>query len=315
MKIVFWVSFIGIFYCFIGYPFSLILISKIFKKTKINKGNNYFPYISFVIAAHNEEKIIIKKLENVINLEYPMEKIEIIIASDNSDDSTNEKIKNFIKKSKHYSIKLYEVKERKGKTSAQNEAIDISNGEIIVFSDANSIWKEDAIIKLIQNFNDSEIEYVCGKLQYINSFENITSNAESNYWNFDLWMRKIESDISSVTAGNGAIYAIRRDNFIKIDPIECHDGSYPVLSVLRKKRAIYETEAVAYEKAGETTKDEFSRKIRMGRNIFKLKYSNFCKYNPFRTGIYSYFYLGHRYLRYSLYLFHIGLYLSSIFLM
>lgn len=317
MELLFWISIIGIVYTFMGYPFSLYLLKKILKEKKIEKwkSKSEFPKITYIIAAYNEEKNIRKKLENTILLDYPKEKLEIIIASDGSNDKTNNIVEEFIKEKNGLDIKLYEVKNRKGKTNAQNEAIVIAKGEIIVFSDANSIWKEDSLENLILNFKDKNIDYVCGKLKYINSLENITSNAESTYWNFDLWMRKIESNISSITAGNGAIYAIRKDKIELIPAIQCHDGVYPTISVLKGRRAIYEEKAVAYEKAGENTSDEFKRKVRMARSLLTLKYSKVQKYNPLITGIYSYFYFCHRYLRYSLYLFHIFIYISNIFLL
>lgn len=317
MIYLFWISIIGIIYTFIGYPLSLYIISKLFKIKKIEKWDNIeeYPEVTYIIAAYNEEKNIRKKLENTVLLDYPKKKLEIIIASDGSSDKTNNIIEEFIKENNELDIKLYEVKNRKGKTNAQNEAIQIAKGEILVFSDANSIWKENSLENLILNFKDKNIDYICGKLEYINSLENITSNAENTYWNFDLWMRKVESNISSITAGNGAIYAIRKDKIELIPAIQCHDGVYPTISVLKGRRAIYEEKAIAYEKAGENTRDEFKRKIRMGRGILFSKYSKLQKYNPFKTGIFSYFYFCHRYLRYSLYLFHIFIYISNMFLL
>lgn len=317
MIYLFWLSIIGIFYTFIGYPFSLYLLEKILKEQRVEKWNKEeeFPKITYIIAAYNEEKNIKQKLENTILLNYPQDKLEIIVASDGSTDKTNDIVKRFIKERNRVDIKLYEVKKRKGKTNAQNEAIAISKGEVIVFSDANSIWEKEALKNLILNFKDSRIDYVCGKLEYINSLENITSNAENTYWNYDLWLRKIESNLLSITAGNGAIYAIKADKIEIIPEIECHDGIYPTISVLKGRRAIYEEKAVAYEKAGENISDEFKRKVRMGRGILSAKYSNLQKYNFFKTGIFSYFYFCHRYLRYSLYLFHIFIYISNIFLL
>lgn len=313
MKYLFFISLIGIFYTFIGYPISLFFIDKFLKKRK-NKKDNYMPRVSFIIAAHNEARCIEKKLRNTLDLEYPKDKLEIIVASDNSTDNTNLIVEEFIKKHKDYTIILYKVKERKGKTNAQNEAIDISGGEIIAFSDANSIWERNALTRLIQNFIDEKVDYVCGRLVYINSLDNITSNSESTYWNYDLWMRKIESGHGNITAGNGAIYAIRKKNIVKIPEISCHDGAYPTIVSLNNKRAVYEDTAIAYEKAGENTTDEFGRKIRMSRGMLTRKYTNLQKYNPFKVGIYSYFYFCHRYLRYSLYLFHILLFVSSCYL-
>lgn len=314
MIYIYWISLILIIYTFIGYPISLEILYKLKKKKNILKDEKYEPNISLIIAAHNEEKSIEEKLKNILKLNYPKEKIQVIIASDNSNDNTEKIVENFIQKNKLVNFKLYCVKKRQGKTNAQNEAVKIATGNILFFSDANSIWDSNSLKKIVRNFKDKKVAYVCGKLAYVNSFENITSNTENTYWNYDLKMREIESNFSSITAGNGAIYAIKKEDYIDINPIECHDGSYPTLIVLKGKRAIYEKEAIAYEKAGENTTDEYSRKVRMGRTILTLKYSNLSKYNPFKTGLYSYFYFCHRYLRYSLYSLHILLFISNLFL-
>lgn len=314
MIYIYWISLILIIYTFIGYPISLEILYKLKKKKNILKDEKYEPNISLIIAAHNEEKSIEEKLKNILKLNYPKEKIQVIIASDNSNDNTEKIVENFIQKNKLVNFKLYCVKKRQGKTNAQNEAVKIATGNILFFSDANSIWDSNSLKKIVRNFKDKKVAYVCGKLSYVNSFENITSNTENTYWNYDLKMREIESNFSSITAGNGAIYAIKKEDYIDINPIECHDGSYPTLMVLKGKRAIYEKEAIAYEKAGENSTDEYSRKVRMGRTILTLKYSNLSKYNPFKTGLYSYFYFCHRYLRYSLYSLHILLFISNLFL-
>ncbi|MFW6016832.1 MAG: glycosyltransferase, partial [bacterium] len=197
MKILFWLSLILILHSFIFYPASLAVFNKIFSKEKLNKELDEYPQISFIIAAHNEEKVITKKLENTISLNYDPDKMEIIVASDNSDDKTNEIVREFIKNNQDENIpeiKLYIVKDRKGKTNAQNEAVKKSSGEIIAFSDANTIWKKDSLKKLIAGFKDKKIGYICGGLQYSNDLDNLTSESESTYWNYDLKMREWESN-------------------------------------------------------------------------------------------------------------------------
>ncbi|MGL5458237.1 MAG: glycosyltransferase [Cetobacterium sp.] len=289
-------------------------MSKIFRKKEIKINQEYEPKITIIVAAHNEEKSIIKKLENINKLNYDNDKVEVIIASDNSTDRTEELVEEFITAHKLLNFKLYKVKERKGKTNAQNEAVRIATGEILFFSDANSIWDKESLREIVKNFFDESISYVCGKLSYVNSLENLTSGAENDYWNYDLSLRELESNYGSITAGNGAIYAIKKEDYIDIDLMECHDGTFPTLVALNKKRAIYEKKAIAYEKAGETSEDEYSRKVRMGRDILRAKYNNLNKYNPFKVGIYSYFYFCHRYLRYSLYILHMIFFISNLLL-
>lgn len=311
-KILFWISAFLIFYCFIGYPFSLYIINKVMKK-KNDVNISLRPTVSIIIPAHNEEKVIEQKLNNLINLNYPKELMEIIIASDNSTDKTDEIVKDFIQENKEYFISLYRVNKRQGKTNAQNEAVRVAKGEILVFSDANAMLDKDSIIHLVSSFTSEDIVYVTGKLKYVNSLEHVSSEAENRYWNYDLFMRKIESDIQTITAGNGAIYAIRKSEYVDFDPIRCHDSAMPKYAGLNNKRAIYNEKAIAYEKAGETSNDEFKRKVRMFRGILGI-FKNPEKYNFFKHGWFSYFYFCHRALRYSLFILHIICFVSNAFL-
>ncbi|MFW6027087.1 MAG: glycosyltransferase family 2 protein [Candidatus Woesearchaeota archaeon] len=318
MKILFWISLFLVLHTFIFYPISLYLISKIKKNKLLKATGDYEPEVTFIIAAHNEEKVIKKKLENTISLNYDPSKLEIIVASDNSDDNTNQIVKDFIANYQGEDIpdlKLYIVKKRKGKTNAQNEAVREAKGEIIAFSDANTMWKKNSLKKLISGFKDESIGYICGKLQYVNDYDNITAESESTYWNYDLKMREWESNIASVTAGNGAIYAIRKSNYEDLKPIRCHDGTMPTVMVLKGKKAKYQKKAVAYEKAGENIGDEFKRKVRMFRGLPWIIFERFSKYNSFKVGWFSYFYFSHRSLRYSLYLLHLLLLITIFFLL
>lgn len=315
MQIIFFISGFLILYAFVGYPISLIILNKLGTGKMLNIDKTYEPYISIVIPAHNEENVIESKLKNIIGLEYPNEKVEIIIASDNSRDNTDKIVKNFIKNTEYKNITLYEVNERKGKTNAQNEAVKISNGEIIVFSDANSILKNDSLRELVKFMSDETVAYVSGKLVYTNGELSNTSNAESKYWNYDLFMREVESKFGSITAGNGAIYAIRKSDYINFDPIKSHDSAMPIASVLKGKRAVYNKKSIAYEKAGETGVDEFKRKVRMARYILNVHFERLDKYNFFKYGWFSYFYFCHRHLRNSLFILHISLFVSNLFIM
>lgn len=202
-----------------------------------------------------------------------------------------------------------------GKTNAQNEAVKIAKGTILIFSDANSFLKNDCIEELIKYFSDDNISYVSGKLVYTNKEISESSNAENSYWNYDLMMRKIESDLGSITAGNGAIYAIKNSDYIDLNPIYCHDSMMPIKFVLNNKKAKYAPNAIAYEKAGENSEDEFKRKVRMARKNLSISYSDLNKYNPFKVGFFSYFYFSHRYLRNMLWVLHCFLFISNLFLL
>lgn len=314
LKFIYFISASIIFWAMIGYSLSLKVISKLLKNRNLKKNYSYQPTVTVMVAAHNEEKVIKDKLDNIIRLNYPKNKIEFLVSSDNSTDKTNEIVKEFIKSHPIEKISLYEVKERKGKTNAQNEAQKMVKSEILVMTDANSIMDENAIIELVAAFADEDVSYVSGRLIIVNKEVSGISESENTYWDSDTKLRKIESDIYSITAGNGAIYACRNADYYDFDPIKCHDGNMPRYYVLNNKRALYNPDAIAYEKAGEVIEDEFKRKVRMNRGILYNILPDIRILNVIKYGWYSYFYFGHRTCRYLLWISHLTLFISNTFL-
>lgn len=310
--ILFIVGVIIIFYAMVGYPVFLKILQIVIKPRPIEKNNEFEPKVSYMIVAHNEENVIREKLENAIQLDYPNEKLQIIVASDNSTDKTSDIVKEFIECNKQFNIMLYCSKEHMGKTNAQNEAQKQCSGEILVMTDANTILKRNAIREIVSSFSDDKIVYVCGKLEYSNAGSNITSESESTYWNLDLFMRDIESRICTITAGNGALYAVRNSEYLDVKPIYCHDSIMPFVYGKKGKRAVFNPDAVAYEKAGETNEDEYKRKVRMNRDILDMLNWGISVLNPFRYGWFAIFYFGHRTCRYSIWLAHLMVFIASI---
>ncbi len=310
MKIIFWVSAFAIFYPMIGYPLTLLLLDKIIKRKNI-KDYTYKPKVSVIISAYNEEKVIEKKLNNIIKTDYP--DFEVIIANDASNDRTVELSENFIKSHPNFDIRVNTVRNHLGKTNAQDEAVEVAKGEILVFSDANSIFKEDAISELVSYFTSDDIEYVCGSLIYKED-ETASVVAENTYWNMELTMRKIESNIKTIAAGNGAIYACRKKDYRNYDLVSSHDYEMPLHAGLNGKRALYNEDALAFEKAGSTTSDEFKRKVRMQRRILTNIRTNLRRLNIFKYGWFSFFHFNHKTLRFLQAFFHIVLFISNIFL-
>lgn len=304
-QIIFFFFAFVIFWAMAGYPLSLLILGKIYKNRKLKKDYGHLPTVTVMVVAHNEEKVISGKLENIIELDYPEEKIEFLIASDNSTDKTNEIVEEFIKQNPEYNIKLYRVRERKGKTNAQNEARKQVSTEYIVMTDANSIMEKNAVKELMAAFTSDDIAYVSGRLSITNKESSDVSNAETSYWDSDLAARETEGRIKTVTGGNGALYACRTKDYHDFNPIQCHDSSMPLFYALKKKRAIANHDAVAYEKAGEVIEDEFARKVRMNRIILKHILPDIRILNFFKYGWFTYFYLGHRTCRYLLWISHL----------
>lgn len=314
LKILFYISAFIIFWAMIGYPASLKIIGAAFKSRKLQKDYLLQPTVTVMVVAYNEEKVILQKLNNIIELDYPKDKIEFLVSSDNSTDKTNEIVKKFIAETPDYNIRLYEAKLRKGKTNAQNEAQKTITTEYIVMTDANSMMDKNAVKELMAAFTSDDIAYVTGMLSLVNEKTNDVSKAEANYWSHDLAARQTESRIQTITAGNGALYACRTKDYYDFDPIECHDSAMPIYYALKGKRAVANHDAVAYEKAGEVIEDEFGRKVRMNRVMLEHILPDIRILNIFKYKWFSYFYFGHRTCRYLLWIAHLLLLATSVLL-
>lgn len=295
----------------VGYPFSLVILNKMFKRGN-KKDSSFEPDVTIMVVAHNEEKVIKDKIYNLLNINYPKDKFKILIASDFSTDNTNKIVEDFQATHPDIPIRIHKTVNHYGKTNAQNEAQKLCNTEILVMTDANAMFAPNAVKELVSFFTSPDIAYVSGRLCYKNINETSTAYSEGFYWKLDLMCREIESHFQTITAGNGAIYAVRNKDYRIISPIECHDSSFPVVYALEKKRALYNPDAIAYEKAGEVGKDEFKRKVRMNRIIFRGICPNYKVFNLFKVGLFSYFYFGHRSCRYLLWLMHLLVFTLNI---
>lgn len=315
IKALFFISSFLIFWPMLGYPYSMKFIGIIYKSKKTKKDYSHQPTVTVMVVAHNEEKVILEKLYNLMNIEYPKDKIQFLISSDNSTDKTNEIVENFISEYPEMKISLYKTKKRMGKTNAQNEAQKMISSEYLVMTDANSMIDNKAIKELMATFTSKEIAYVTGRLSIKNQGTSEVSNAEANYWNSDIAIREIEGRVQTITAGNGALYACRNSDYYDFEPIKSHDSSMPVYYALEGKRAVANHDAIAYEKAGENIEDEFKRKVRMNRVLLQQILPDIRILNVFKYKWFTYFYFGHRTCRYLLWLSHLLLFLSSALLL
>jgi glycosyltransferase involved in cell wall biosynthesis len=314
LRILFYVSGFIILWAMIGYPLSLKLIGKLYKNRQLKKDYSHRPTVTVMIVAHNEEKVILDKMNNILELDYSEDKIEFMVSSDNSTDRTNEVVRQFIEEHKDKNIRLFEVQARKGKTNAQNEAQKTVTTEYLVMTDANSMMDKNAIKELMAAFTSNDIAYVSGKLSIVNQGVSDVSSSEANYWDSDLATRELEGRIQTITAGNGAIYACKTSEYYDFNPIQCHDSAMPPFYVLQGKRAICNHDAIAYEKAGEVIEDEFGRKVRMNRIILKHILPDVRILNIFQYKWFSYFYFGHRTCRYLLWISHVMVFVANVFL-
>jgi cellulose synthase/poly-beta-1,6-N-acetylglucosamine synthase-like glycosyltransferase len=218
------------------------------------------PSVTLIVAAHDEEPVIERRLENLLALDYPRDKLELVVASDASEDRTDELVEATV------GVRLLRCP-RGGKVAAQNLAVRESEADVVAFGDANAMWDTDALRKLVRSFADPDVAYVCGRLVLTDA---AGTNREGVYWRFETWLRAQESALGSVTGGNGAIYALRRSDYVEVDPRFGHDLSLPYLMVQHGRRAVYEPEANAFEKATPTSEDEYRRKVRMFEHCWAI---------------------------------------------
>jgi cellulose synthase/poly-beta-1,6-N-acetylglucosamine synthase-like glycosyltransferase len=274
------------------------------------KQNDDYPVVSVIIAAYNEEKAISGKILNSLALDYPKEKLEIIIASDCSTDRTHEIVKGFAQDN----IKLSVAAKRAGKTAGRNRVVPVARGDIIVMSDATSHYQKDALKKLIRNFSDERIGCVGGILSYIDPSGSLIGEGEGLYWKYEVMIRKIESKIGQLTSVSGAIYAVRKELFREIPEALADDLIMPLTVRKLGYRSIYEPEAVCIEETTKNNSEEWNKRKRIAvRNIMGLAYMRELL-NPFKYGFFALQLISHKVCRLLVPLFLIAVFIVNAFL-
>jgi glycosyltransferase involved in cell wall biosynthesis len=260
-----------------------------------------------VVSAHDEEAVIGRRVENLLELDYPPERVEIVVASDGSTDGTDGIVGEIAAREPR--VRLLSCP-REGKVAAQHRAVRETSGDVRAFTDANTEWKRDALRKLVRNLADPEVGYVCGQLR-LESPDG--ANLEGLYWRYEVWVREQESACSSITAGNGAIYAVRREAYVEDDPKYGHDFGFPYLMEQAGRRAVYDREAVAVEKPASEPEDEYLRKVR----TIARSWGHILTGRMFRATrpLYLVELVSHRVLRYASGLLHVGLLVSNVALL
>jgi cellulose synthase/poly-beta-1,6-N-acetylglucosamine synthase-like glycosyltransferase len=273
---------------------------------RVAKDPSAEPTVALVVAAYNEEEVIERRLENLLALDYPADRLELVVASDASTDRTNELVEAVAAREPR--VRLLDCP-RGGKVAAQDRAVRETESDVVAFSDANSTWSPDALSRLVANLADPEVAYVCGRLR----LEEATgSNREGLYWRYELWLREQESRLGSVTGGNGAIYALRRGDYVEVDPRWGHDLSLPYRMVQAGRRAVYEPAALAFERPTPTNEAEHARKLRMFEHCWEITLRGSMLRRLPRGYLASV--VSHRVLRYSSGLLHIVLLATSVVL-
>jgi cellulose synthase/poly-beta-1,6-N-acetylglucosamine synthase-like glycosyltransferase len=304
-RIVFWGGAAALAWTHVGYPVAAAAAARL--RPRPIRREDSEPSVTLIVAAHDEEDVIQRRVENLLELDYPADKLEIVVASDASADRTDEIVEELAERQSQ--VRLIQAP-RGGKVAAQNLAVRETGGEILAFSDANATWPPDALRKLVRSFADAEVAYVAGRATYANADG---TNREGAYWAFELWLREQESQLGSITGGNGPIYAVRREDYVDVDPRFGHDLALPYLMVQRGRRAVYEPDAISIEKPSRDLEDEYRRKVRMFEHCWLITLRGRMLRDV--DGVYLVELLSHRVLRYGTGLLHLGVLAANVALL
>jgi cellulose synthase/poly-beta-1,6-N-acetylglucosamine synthase-like glycosyltransferase len=292
--IFFWGAMFLIIYTYVGFPLFVLLRGLLWGRPYQREERTTLPFVSIVISAYNEAKTISQKLDNILSLDYPREKLEVVIASDGSTDGTD----SIVERYKERGVELLSLPHH-GKSAALNAAVATAKGEILVFSDANSIYKPDAVQELIRPFADPKVGGVAGNQIYRTDVSGASSSTgERAYWNFDRMLKVSQSKSGHTLAATGAIYAIRRSLFQPIPDGVSDDFVTSTRVIAQGYRLVFAPDAMAYEPVAATSQVEFGRKVRVIVRSWRAFGTVRELLNPFRYRFYAIQFFSHKILRY-----------------
>jgi cellulose synthase/poly-beta-1,6-N-acetylglucosamine synthase-like glycosyltransferase len=297
LEVCFWTFAALISWTHVGYAAALALMARAGAGARRGAGElrvAALPPLSVIVAAHDEQRVIAAKVANALALDYPRELLEVIVACDGCTDST-------AALAREAGADVVLELARGGKIRAQDAAVERARGEIVAFSDANAMWRPDAARELVAAFADPRVGYACGQVSFVRAAApgDEPANQEGTYWSYELAVRELESRLCSITAGNGAIYATRRDAYLVVDPVMGHDLSLPFQMVKRGLRAVYVPGARASELMVPSLAGEFARKRRMMSHTWPIVLRGGMLSPRGYPPAYALMIFSHRVLRYS----------------
>ena len=308
MLAVFAVSLALCFYVYFGYP-GLIFVRSRLRPRPVARGD-IRPLVTLVVPVHNEEAVIEAKLRNCLGLRYPPDRLEVLVVSDGSTDGTEERV---AERADGRQLRLMRLP-RQGKAAALNEAARLARGEVLVFTDANSMLEPDALQRLVESFADARVGGVCGnKMLRPRAGADATQGGEGLYWRYDKWQKGLESVAGSIFAADGALYAARRRLFVPIaDLAQADDIAVSTRIVLQGYRLLFEPAAIAWEDAPEDGRAEFERKVRVTNHSVRA----LLALGPrlWTSGFYSVELVSHKLLRHLVPFFLLALFGSNVVL-
>jgi cellulose synthase/poly-beta-1,6-N-acetylglucosamine synthase-like glycosyltransferase len=292
MWLAFWLPIATLIYVYAGFSVLVVVVGR--WRKRLVRRQPITPTVSLIVAAYNEERHIAERLDNALALDYPHEALQIIVASDGSDDATESMVAEYAERG----VQLLRLP-RRGKIHALNDAVRHATGDVLVFSDANSMYDAQALRKLARNFADPEVGGVAGNTIYTRlTKSDSSSQGEDLYWSYDKWLKQMESLTGSVVSAHGAIYGIRRELYRPImDSAVTDDFAISTLAIEQGYRLVFESEALAYEPPLPAAEREFRRKVRLMTRGLRSVLLRRVLLNPFRYGFYSLVLFTHKVLR------------------
>jgi cellulose synthase/poly-beta-1,6-N-acetylglucosamine synthase-like glycosyltransferase len=291
MEALFWILAGVLAYVYAGYPLLLALIDRLGARRPVHHADTK-PTVTLVVSAFNEEEVIAEKLRNSLAMDYPLDRLQIIVVSDASEDATDEIVGTFGDRN----VELLRMPGRSGKTLGLNAAVERAKGEVVVFSDANAMYLRDAVSKMVRNFADPTVGAVVGESTY-STAEVESERSEGLYWKYETTIKLLETRIGSVVGGDGAIYAIRRSLYVPMRADALSDFVNPLQIAKGGHRVVYEPEARSVEKAAENFNKEFKRKVRIVNRAWRAMNGMRELLNPFRYGFFAFELISHKVLR------------------
>jgi cellulose synthase/poly-beta-1,6-N-acetylglucosamine synthase-like glycosyltransferase len=307
-EIIFWLSAGALLYTYVGYPILIAMISSVWPRKVLRAS--YEPSVTIVITAYNEERALASKLENTLALDYSRDLLEIMVASDCSTDRTDDITRSFESKG----VILHRQTLRLGKTAAQNAAVEKARGEIILFSDATSLYDPDVLKKILPSFADETVGCVGGRLIYVDPGDTRIGRGAKSYWGYEMFLKKHESRAYSLIGVSGCLYAVRRSAYVPLYDEACSDFIIATKMVEQGLRAVYEPDAVCTEETNQRHDNELRMRVRIIAQTFTDLWRHRPMLNPFRSGLYAIQLLSHKVMRYLVPFFLISFFAASAIL-
>ena len=302
----FWISVGEIIYAYIGYLPFLKSIS-LFSTKPVKKENQYRPQVTLIISAYNEEKVIEEKIKNSLLLDYPKEKLEIMVVSDESSDKTEEIAAKYIPQG----VNILRIEGRVGKTSCLNRAVPEAKGEIIIFSDANSHYNKEALLEITANFADEYVGCVTGFTKYMSKEANLVVESVGIYSKLECLTKEYESRIASCVGADGAIFAIRKKLYRPLNIWDINDFVIPLSVVRQGYRTILEKECWCSEETAKDSKGEFNRQVRITNRTLRAIYNNKDLLNVLNYKLFSFELFSHKVVKFLVPFFMIIVFISN----